>query len=91
MTPAACDIFLVRHGETTWNVTRTMQGQVSVESPLTERGEEQARVVAGPLQEAGVAALYSSDLLRVRPPAAPARAGPLYRAAQQTCAPQRVG
>jgi len=35
------DIFLVRHGETVWNRERRVQGRL--DSPLTERGIEQAR------------------------------------------------
>lgn len=35
------DIFLLRHGETVWNVERRAQGRL--DSPLTERGIEQAR------------------------------------------------
>ncbi len=35
------DIFLLRHGETVWNRERRVQGRLN--SPLTERGLEQAR------------------------------------------------
>src|ERR1044071_6966122 len=38
-------IILVRHGETGWNVERRMQGRL--DSPLTARGQRQARAVAG--------------------------------------------
>jgi alpha-ribazole phosphatase len=34
---------LVRHGETTFNVERLVNGDLAVACPLTERGEEQAR------------------------------------------------
>ena len=33
-------IYLFRHGETQWNVVGKMQGRL--DSPLTERGREQA-------------------------------------------------
>jgi broad specificity phosphatase PhoE len=36
-------IYLVRHGETEWNRAGRMQGQL--DSPLTERGQAQARAV----------------------------------------------
>ena len=36
-------IYLVRHGETEWNREGRMQG--NLDSPLTERGEDQARRV----------------------------------------------
>ena len=42
-------IYLVRHGETEWNVERRMQGRR--ESPLTPRGERQAAAMAGLLAE----------------------------------------
>lgn len=35
------DLILMRHGETEWNRARRMQGQLN--SPLTEKGEAQAR------------------------------------------------
>ena len=37
-------IYLVRHGETEWNVIRRAQGRL--DSPLTERGVRQARAMA---------------------------------------------
>jgi broad specificity phosphatase PhoE len=55
-------IALVRHGETVHNVEGRWQGQS--DSPLTERGREQARRVAAALAREPVAAVYSSDLGR---------------------------
>ncbi|EQB98323.1 histidine phosphatase family protein, partial [Photorhabdus temperata] len=37
-------VYLVRHGESEWNAARRIQGQS--DSPLTETGEHQARLVA---------------------------------------------
>lgn len=54
-------IFLVRHGETALNVSRTLQ---PAETPLSERGEAQARAVARRLAGARIAAVVSSDLPR---------------------------
>ena len=35
------ELYLLRHGETEWNVQGRLQGRL--DSPLTERGQEQAR------------------------------------------------
>ena len=42
-------IYLVRHGETEWNREGRMQGHL--DSPLTDRGEDQARRIGGLLAE----------------------------------------
>ncbi|MDH3596464.1 MAG: histidine phosphatase family protein [Rhodospirillales bacterium] len=42
-------IYLLRHGETIWNVERRLQGRK--DSPLTLRGISQARAVAGLLRD----------------------------------------
>lgn len=60
---------LVRHGETAWNAEGRVQGQLDV--PLNERGHAQARAVASALEGECFAALYSSDLARVRQTAGP--------------------
>jgi probable phosphoglycerate mutase len=68
------DLWLVRHGESTWNVLGMAQGQ-SDRATLTERGVHQANEVADRLAaEAGrqpVTALYASDLRRALLTAAP--------------------
>ncbi|HEY9447796.1 MAG TPA: histidine phosphatase family protein [Burkholderiales bacterium] len=56
------EVILVRHGETLWNQQGRMQGQR--DSPLTELGVRQARLLAGRLKDVSFAALYSSDLGR---------------------------
>ncbi len=56
-------LWLVRHGESTWNALGLVQGQRS-EARLTTRGEAQARAVARRLGGRRVHALYSSDLRR---------------------------
>lgn len=54
---------MVRHGETSWNASRLVQGQMDPE--LNEIGRQQAVVVARRLsREAKPAAIYSSDLKR---------------------------
>jgi probable phosphoglycerate mutase len=57
-------LHLVRHGETTWNSERRIQGQQH-DVPLSERGREQARVVAEALAEtASPELIIASDLDR---------------------------
>lgn len=58
-----CDIHLVRHGQSTWNALRRIQGQTP-HVPLTALGEQQARDAACRLATCGARAVYSSDLRR---------------------------
>lgn len=52
-------LILIRHGETVWNQQRRMQGHS--DSPLSETGVRQARLLARRLKEIAFSALYSSD------------------------------
>lgn len=54
-------IILIRHGETAMNAARIMQ---MPDTPLSERGRQQARAVANRLANTSVAAIVSSDLPR---------------------------
>ncbi len=56
-------LLLLRHGETEWNLSGRWQGQAA-DTPLTEMGRQQARIVAGRLRGYPIRAIYSSDLLR---------------------------
>ena len=53
---------LVRHGETEWNAERRIQGQIDI--GLNATGLRQASAAGRWLRDAGIAALYSSDLQR---------------------------
>lgn len=58
-------LLLVRHGESTWNAARRLQGQTA-HVPLTHRGRAQAVAAARALVALRPGALVSSDLLRAR-------------------------
>src|SRR5437868_5329919 len=62
-------LFLVRHGESTWNWERRVQGQH--DPPLSKRGRQQARELAAKLAGHPLAGFYSSDLSRARETAEP--------------------
>jgi probable phosphoglycerate mutase len=55
-------ICLVRHGETEWNAARRIQGQIDID--LNATGLRQAAAAGRWLHDAGIVALYSSDLKR---------------------------
>src|SRR3989339_1721811 len=59
-----CTLYLVRHGETEWNVKKINQGQS--ESFLTEKGIEQAKETAERLKDIKFDAIFSSDLSRTQ-------------------------
>lgn len=62
-------LVVLRHGETAWNVERRVQGQLDI--PLNATGRWQAEKLALALADAGIQALYSSDLQRTLDTAAP--------------------
>jgi probable phosphoglycerate mutase len=55
-------IYLARHGETDDNARRIVQGWI--DTPLNERGREQARELAERVSGLGIAAIWSSHLSR---------------------------
>ncbi len=57
-------IFIIRHGETEWNVQKIMQGHSN--SPLTPEGERQAGQIANDLKPVHFDAVFSSDMLRAK-------------------------
>lgn len=59
----ATEFWIVRHGESEWNVTGQYQGQVDV--PLSINGHKQAQILAQRLKGLAFDAIYTSDLIRV--------------------------
>jgi broad specificity phosphatase PhoE len=59
-----CTLYLVRHGETEWNVKGITQGQTN--SSLTENGKQQALDTAKELKNINFDAIFSSDLTRTQ-------------------------
>jgi probable phosphoglycerate mutase len=62
-------LWLVRHGESTWNIAGLAQGH-NDEAELTERGLRQAAEAAGQFRGRPVRAIYASDLRRAQQTAA---------------------
>lgn len=58
-------LWLVRHGESTWNILGLVQGQTD-EATLTRQGHRQAQKLAESFQDLPVAAVYASDLRRAQ-------------------------
>jgi probable phosphoglycerate mutase len=56
------EIFLIRHGETDWNVEKRLQGHLDI--ALNAEGERQAAALGRALAEESVDAVYASDLQR---------------------------
>ena len=57
-------VYLVRHGETAWSLSRQLTGRADI--PLTPRGEEAARGLAGLLRGRSFAQVLVSPLQRAR-------------------------
>jgi probable phosphoglycerate mutase len=60
--PKPARLLLIRHGQSTWNRERRIQGQL--DPPLSEEGREQARRLGHRLAGRRFAGFYSSDLKR---------------------------
>jgi len=60
-----CQIYLVRHGLTDWNLKGLLQGQIDI--PLNKEGERQAIEIAKKhFKKIKFAAVFSSDLVRAK-------------------------
>ncbi len=57
-----CTLYLVRHGETDWNVQEIVQGHTDI--ALNIVGQEQAKLLANELKNIPFSAVYTSDLQR---------------------------
>jgi broad specificity phosphatase PhoE len=55
-------LLLIRHGQTTWNAERRLQGQQ--DAPLSPTGLQQAEAVAKRLASVPLNAIFTSDLMR---------------------------
>ena len=62
------DIFIVRHGETDWNVQRQLQGHTDI--PLNEQGKVQAQQLHEQFASIAFTKVFSSDLARAHATAA---------------------
>ena len=60
------ELWLLRHGQTDWNLTGRWQGQASDAPGLNDMGRAQALALLDQLSNANFSALYSSDLPRAR-------------------------
>lgn len=66
---AVTRLVVVRHGRTAWNAQGLVQGHLDI--ALDATGQQQAAAVADALADAGVQAVYASDLQRAQQTAAP--------------------
>jgi alpha-ribazole phosphatase len=62
MPHAPTIIYLIRHGQTAWNVEEVFRGRTDV--PLDQRGRDQARAAAAALADQPLSAVYSGPLQR---------------------------
>ncbi len=69
----ATTLYLMRHGETSWNAERRLQGQTDI--PLCSNGIEQAKKLSQDLKNIPFTAIFSSDLQRARATAIAIAAG----------------
>lgn len=64
MTTSLQRVFIVRHGETAWSITRQHTGRTDL--PLTAKGEHDAQALAPRLAQVCFAAVLSSPLQRAQ-------------------------
>lgn len=66
------NLYIIRHGQTDWNVQRRLQGHTDI--PLNDHGRKQAQALKEVLAPLSLEAFFSSDLSRAYETAALARA-----------------
>lgn len=59
-----CTIYIVRHGQTDWNVAGLTQGETDI--PLNSEGVKQAKTLGEELRNIKFDGIFSSDLIRAR-------------------------
>lgn len=57
-------IYLIRHGQTDWNIQKRIQGQTDI--PLNENGRLQAMNMSEDICKLNIKKIYSSDLARAK-------------------------
>jgi broad specificity phosphatase PhoE len=60
------ELWLVRHGQTDWNLSGRWQGQTPDAPGLNNLGQAQAQAVLAQLKNVHLSAVYTSDLLRAK-------------------------
>lgn len=59
-----CTLYIVRHGQTDWNVQELTQGEADI--PLNAEGIKQAKKIRQQLQDINFDVVFSSDLIRAK-------------------------
>lgn len=57
-------LYVIRHGQTEWNILKKMQGSVDI--PLNEKGIEQAHITKEKLKDINIDIVFCSPLKRAR-------------------------
>lgn len=57
-------IYLVRHGQTDWNIKKIIQGHTDIS--LNDNGRKQAKIVSEVIKKYKIDKIYSSDLRRAK-------------------------
>ena len=61
---ALATVYVVRHGETDWNIKGVIQGHTDI--PLNSKGKTQAKNLSAKLKDVFFDAVFSSDLMRAK-------------------------
>lgn len=57
-------LYVIRHGQTEWNVLKKMQGSLNI--PLNERGMKQAQEIKSNLEDINFDIIFCSPLIRAK-------------------------